>query len=61
MESPDVRKLADSALKSPNQAAQVSGEISSPSSAPKPKLLDQVRGIPGGKREFLKRDLSALR
>jgi len=43
MENSNVRRLADYGLKAPNQAAQGTGTISSPSSAPKPKLLDQVR------------------
>jgi hypothetical protein len=43
MENSNVRRLADYVLKAPNQAAQGAVQISSPSSAPKPKLLDQVR------------------
>jgi len=43
MENTNVRRLADYVLKAPNQAPQGAVQISSPSSAPKPKLLDQVR------------------
>jgi integron integrase len=43
MENANVRKLADYGLKAPNQPAQGAGQLCSPSSASKPKLIDQVR------------------
>src|SRR5207237_7182694 len=43
MENSTARRLADYVLKGPNLASQGAVLISSLSSAPKPKLLDQVR------------------
>src|SRR5438309_8077180 len=43
MENSTARRLADYVLKGPNRASQGAVLISSLSSAPKPKLLDQVR------------------
>jgi len=43
MENSNARRLADYGLRAPSQASQGAVQIGSPSSAPKPKLLDQVR------------------
>jgi hypothetical protein len=43
MENSNVRRLADYGVRAANQASQGAVIISTSSSAPKPKLLDQVR------------------